>query len=170
MISSQIRVNRRFTTALLVILIGAVFCPALAQKKDNRPPVPVDNFNVGIKVFLDEWNTAIAKGDAAAIRSAYVADTRFQWFEDGILTYRSSDEIVEKLSKFPEGTKIDTKLSDIGVRLLTAKTAYGSASFRTKITLPTGPFEFSGVFTMLLEKDGGRWKFISGHTSTVRSR
>lgn len=104
----------------------------------------------------------------ATIRSAYVADSRFQWFEEGVLTYRSSGELVKKLSQFPKGTKIDTRLSDINVRLLTDKLAYGSATFRTKITMPTGPFEFSGVFTMLLERDAGRWKFVSGHTSTVR--
>ena len=170
MISKLIWLMPRVTTTFIFTLLLAVFCSVAAQEKGERPPVPVDNFKVEIKEFLVDWNTAIAKGDAAAIRSAYVADARFQWFEEGVLTYRSSGEIVERLSKFPKGTKIDTKLGDINVRLLTDKLAYGSASFSTKITLPTGPFEFSGVFTMLLEQDDGRWKFVSGHTSTVRSR
>ena len=170
MISKLIWLMPRVTAAFISTLLLAMFCSLAAQEKSNRPPVPVDNFKVEIKDFLDEWNTAIAKGDAAAIRSAYVADARFQWFEDGVLTYRSSGEIVDKLRQFPKGTKIDTRLSDINIRLLTDKLAYGNASFSTKIALPTGPFEFSGVFTMLLERHDGQWKFVSGHTSTVRSR
>ncbi len=149
-------------------LLLAMFCPVATQEK--TPPAPIDNLKVEIENFLDKWNTAIAKGDATAIRSAYVADARFQWFEDGILTYRSSGQIVERLSKFPEGTHIDTNLSNVDVRLLTDELAYGSASYSTRITMPTGPFEFRGVFTMLVERTNGRWRFVSGHTSTVPSR
>lgn len=151
-----------------LILFLSMFSSLSAQEKIK--PVSVDNFKVEIDSFLDEWNTAIAKGDAAAIQSAYVTDDRFQWFEDGVLTYRSSNEIAARLSQFPKGTIIDTKLSDVDVRLLTDKLAYGSAAYATKITMPTGPFEFRGVFTMLLERDNGRWKFVSGHTSAVPSR
>mgnify|MGYP001354374038 CR=1 FL=1 len=129
--------------------------------------VPADNFKGEINAFLDKWNIAIARSDLAAIQSAYVADARFQWFEEGVLTYRSSSEIIEKLGKFPKGTSIDTKLSDIDVRLLTDKLAYGNAAFRTKLSMPSGHFEFKGVFTMLLEKTNGHWTFLSGHTSTV---
>lgn len=159
--------NRTITSFILTLLV-ATLSSVSAQEKNKI--VTVDNFKVEMSAFLDNWNTAIAKGDAAAIRSAYVADSRFQWFEEGVLTYRSSNEIVEKLSQFPKGTTIDTKLSDIDVRLLAENLAYGSASYATKITMPTGPFEFRGVFTMLLERDKGRWKFVSGHTSTVPSR
>lgn len=158
--------SNRVVTFLILFL--SMFSSLAAQEKIK--PAPADNFKVEINKFLDEWNTAIAKGDAAAIKSAYIADARFQWFEDGVLTYRSSNEIVARLSQFPKETTIDTKLSDIDVRLLSDKLAYGSASYATKLVMPTEPFEFHGVFTMLLERENGRWKFVSGHTSTVPSR
>jgi hypothetical protein len=158
--------STRIVTFLILFL--ATFSSLSAQEKSKL--VQVDNFKVEINAFLDEWNMAIAKGDAATIRSAYITDSRFQWFEDGALTYRSANEIADRLSQFPKGTTIDTKLSNIDVRLLTDKLAYGSASYATKLTMPNGPFEFRGVFTMLLERDNGRWKFVFGHTSTVPSR
>lgn len=160
--------SKRIMTAFVFTLFLAVFSSLSAQEKGK--PVPVNNHKVEINSFLDKWNEAIAKSDVAGIRSAYVADSRFQWFEDGVLTYRSTGEIIDKLSQFPKGTTIDTKLGDIDVRPLTDKLAYGSASYATKIVMPTGPFEFRGVFTMLLERDKGVWKFVSGHTSTVPSR
>lgn len=160
--------SKRIMTAFIFTLFLVAFSSLSAQEKSN--PVPVDNFKVEINAFLNKWNVAIAKSDVAGIRSAYVADSRFQWFEDGVLTYRSTGEIIDKLSLFPRGTTIDTKLSDIEVRPLTDKIAYGSALYATKIVMATGPFEFRGVFTMLLERDKGDWKFVSGHTSTVPSR
>lgn len=160
--------SKRIVTAYFLTLFLAWLFSLSAQEKSN--PVPVDNFKFEINAFLDKWNNAIAKSDLATIRSAYVNDARFQWFEEGVLTYRSSGEIINKLSQFPKGTTIDTQLSNIDVRPLTDKLAYGSASYATKIVMPTGPFEFSGVFTMLLERDNGRWKFVSGHTSTIPSR
>lgn len=157
--------SKGIITAFIFSLFMAALFSLSAQGKSDL--VPVDNFKGEINAFLDKWNIAIAKSDLAAIQSAYVADARFQWFEDGVLTYRSSREIIEKLAEFPKETSIDTKLSDIDVRLLTDKLAYGSASYTTKIKMPSGPFEFRGVFTMLLERENDRWKFVSGHTSTV---
>jgi hypothetical protein len=37
------------------------------------------------------------------------------------------------------------------------------------VTMPGQAFEYGGVFTLLFERVGGGWKFLRGHTSTVRS-
>ncbi|MGQ0542894.1 MAG: YybH family protein [Blastocatellia bacterium] len=156
---------KQIIAALILTLFAAAISSISAQEKSK--PVPADNLKVEITAFLDKWNIAIANSDLAAIRSAYVSDARFQWFQEGVLKYRSSSEIVEQRSKYPKETAIVTKLSDIEVRLLNDQLAYGSVAFKTKLSMPTDSFEFSGMFTMLLEKTDGHWKFVSGHTSTV---
>lgn len=162
----KFRVKRLFAAAVITVLFAVVFLSAQTVKE--RTDSASEDVQSEIAAFLEKWNSAIANGDTSAIRSAYTDDARFQWFEDGQLRYRSADEILDELKKFPAGTKIDTKLSELKVVKLSENLAYGSAVFSTKITMPTGNFEFSGVFTMLLRRSDARWKFISGHTSTAK--
>ncbi|MGP1345054.1 MAG: YybH family protein [Phycisphaerales bacterium] len=119
--------------------------------------------------FLREWNSAVGAGDESRVRSAYVDDGRLRWFEDGVLRYRSADEIVGALRRFPAGTEIETELSEIEVEAVSVDSAHGSAAFTTRLAMPGGGFEFSGVFTMLVERDEGKWVFVRGHTSTRRA-
>ena len=95
-------------------------------------------------------------------------DPRFRWFEDGLLRYRSGEEIVGALNGFPPGTRIETSLSEIEAEWLGAKNITGSAKFRTRVTMPGQSFEYGGVFTLVVERAEGGWKFLRGHTSTAR--
>jgi hypothetical protein len=121
-----------------------------------------------LRVFLTRWNDAMAAQDAPTIRASYVADDRLRWFEDGALRYRTREEILRALSQFPAGTRIETTLAEIEGEWLTAKLIQGSARFRTRVTMPGHSFEYGGVFTLVIERDGADWRFLRGHTSTVR--
>ncbi|MCC5870641.1 MAG: nuclear transport factor 2 family protein, partial [Gammaproteobacteria bacterium] len=128
--------------------------------------VTPERMHTEIETFLHEWNAAIAAQDRERIHSAYVNDGRLRWFEDGSLRYRSPDEILHALQQFPAGTQIDTALWEIYFEPLSDDTAFGSAFFQTRLLMPGGNFEFSGVFTMLVERQEHGWAFVTGHTST----
>lgn len=146
-------------TFVVVLLFGSI---AVGQTKQNTA-----NIEREISEFMNRWNNAISTGDAATIRSSYVSDNRFNWFEDGKLTYNSREQIIDKLKSFPKGTKIETRLQDLRLTRMTDELVFGSAAFDTRIQMPTGSFSFAGVFTAIIEKDGGQWRFVSGHTSSL---
>lgn len=147
-----------------LILLQTMNCGAA----ESSEIAPARNAQGAMQTFLNQWNAAIAAQDQQAIRATYVSDSRFQWFEDGALRYRSADEILGALGRFPPGTRIETKLSDVAAHELTDRLMHGSAKFQTRMILPDGQFEFDGVFTMLLERTEKGWKFLGGHTSTRR--
>jgi len=122
-----------------------------------------------VRSFLAAWNDAVAAGDHDAIRASYVAGDRLRWFEDGVLRYQSADEVVAAIDAFPPGTEVETDLSDVRIDAITASVAYGSAAFETLLTFPDGEFQFSGVFTMLLERTDRGWVMTAGHTSSIRT-
>lgn len=157
--------NRLVSVSMLLMLVAAGCLSA--TKLGGTTAFTYEDHQTEIAAFLEKWNSAIASGDIENIRAAYVNDGRFHWFEDGHLRYDSVDEILDQLKLFPNGTKINTKLSDVRVTLASKNIAHCSAAFETKISMSSGAIEFSGVFTMLLEKHKDGWKFISGHTSTV---
>lgn len=152
------RLMAPFASALA--LAGCAGAPATPES-----PVALES---EVKSFLQRWNTAIAEGNANAVRSAYSDSPRFAWHEDGALRYRSREEIVASLASFPPGTRIATELSDITARALSPSHVHVSAAFRTRIAMPAGPFAFSGVFTATLERTAEGLVFANGHTSTKR--
>lgn len=121
-----------------------------------------------LQAFLARWNDAMSAQNAPAIRASYVADDRLRWFEDGALRYRATDEILHALAQFPPGSRIETTLTEIEGEWLTPKLIQGSATFRTRVTMPGRSFEYAGVFTLVIERDGPDGRFLRGHTSTTR--
>lgn len=123
-----------------------------------------------LRPFLERWNAAMATHDTATIQTSYVPDDRLRWFEDGALRYRSVEEILNALRQFPPGTHIVTSLSEIEAEWLTPQLIHGSAQFRTRMSMPGQTFEYAGVFTLVIERTETGWRFLRGHTSTIRSR
>ncbi|MDX2217464.1 MAG: nuclear transport factor 2 family protein [Burkholderiales bacterium] len=142
-------------------MLGFMFAACAATPTSNPSVVDVTR-------FLDAWNAAVATRDKTAVRAAYSDSVNFRWFEDGALRYRSADEVATALDQFPPGTTIDTRLADIVVLPLDGRQVHVSASFRTRIGMPQVAFEFSGVFTAVLERKGASYAFLAGHTSSVR--
>lgn len=120
------------------------------------------------QAFLERWNDAMAAQDAPIIHAFYVDDPRFRWFEDGLLRYRAVGEILGALKQFPPGSHFETSLSEMEAEWLAPGLIQGSAKFRTRVTMPGNSFAYGGVFTFVLERAGTDWKFLRGHTSTVR--
>jgi ketosteroid isomerase-like protein len=148
---------------LLVVLTLRAFAATGAET-----PAVATEARAEMQTFLTRWNDAMAAQDAPAIRASYVDDPRFCWFEDGVLRYRSVEEILRALQQFPPGTRIETSLSNIEGERLASNLIHGSARFRTRVTMPGRSFEYGGVFTLVLERVGPGWRFLRGHTSTLR--
>jgi ketosteroid isomerase-like protein len=150
----------------VLTLILTLCCLVAAEPEASAPGVDATR---ELQAFLEKWNHAVAAHDVERIRESYADNARFRWFEDGVLHYRSREEIVGALGQFPPSTRIETSLSEIEAEWMGANRMVGSAKFRTRVTMPGQAFEYGGVFTLLFERVGGGWKFLRGHTSTVRS-
>lgn len=160
--------NERRAVVLRASLLALVLLTARAIAASTESSPPATPGPSELPSFLHHWNDAMTARDSAAIRAAYVDDDRFRWFGDGALRYRNVEEILRALQQFPPGARIETSLADIeGVRL-SPTAILGSAKFRTRVALPGQSFEYSGVFTLVIEHNGARWRFLRGHTSTLR--
>lgn len=148
-------------SSVLIVSVGTVVFGRLFERFE-RAQVERE-----VRAFIASWNSAVARRDNDAVRAAYSVDDAFAWFEDGRIRYTSSGQIIAALNDFPIGTTIQTELSEIEVRVMAADLAYVSAFFETKLELPSGPIEFVGVFTSLVERsNGGGWVFAGGHSSS----
>lgn len=155
----------RLTRLMAPLGLALALAGCAGQPVATKTP---ESLEAEVKAFLQRWNTAIAEGNANAVRSAYSDSPRFAWHEDGALRYRSREEIVASLASFPPGTRIATELSEITARALSPSHVHVSAAFRTRIAMPSRPFAFSGVFTATLERTADGLVFADGHTSTKR--
>jgi ketosteroid isomerase-like protein len=119
-----------------------------------------------VAAFLDGYLAAISSRDAARIREAYVTDDRFVWIEDGKVRYRRVEEVLSSLANFPPDSPIRTELADLSVVPVGPGAAHAWASFKTTIGEGSKAFTFGGAISFVLERDGSRWRVVSGHTSS----
>lgn len=120
--------------------------------------------------FLDEYLAAIDARDSDVIGRAYLDDGRFVWIEDGEVRYRNADEILASLGTFPAGSAIRTELSDLAVVPVGGTGAHAWATFSTTVGTGPGSFSFGGAISFVLEREGGSWKLVGGHTSSPTGR
>lgn len=120
-----------------------------------------------VLAFLSHYAEAIAERDEPAIRDLYVNDDRFAWYTDGALTYRSADDVIESLRSYP-GMRFETTFSKVFAIPLSATRVSARCTFTTRMTIPgEEDHAYSGVTTMLLEKQRGTWRVLEGHASTA---
>lgn len=133
------------------------------------PPTPATLKNE-VAAFLDGYLAAIGARDAAKIRTAYIADDRFVWIEDGKVRYRRVEDVLSSLASLPADSPIRTELTDLSVAPVGQTAAHAWASFKT--TVGDGPkaFSFGGAISFVLERHGSSWRVVSGHTSSPSRR
>lgn len=156
----------RNTIALLSLLAAVL----VGCASPPRPATVEANDVSTVPAFLTGYLKAIETRDEAAIRSAYVSGDRLAWLEDGKLRYRSADEVLAGLKSIPVASPIRTTLTDLVVVPLGSGAAHARASFATTIGAPPGAFTFGGAVTFALERQGGAWKIVAGHTSSPGRR
>ena len=150
------------------MVVPLVLLAACAATSPREPP-PQD-LKVEVTTFIERYLKAIEARNESAIRGSYVADDRFAWIEEGRVRYRTSSEVIAGLATLPVGTPIRTELKDLTVARVGQTGAHAWASFATTIGSPPSGFTFGGAISMTLEKEGGAWRIVGGHSSSPTRR
>jgi hypothetical protein len=149
-------------TFMLVMLVLSAACRSMDQTDgaDHR------RIETEVLAFLSHYAEAIAERDEPALRALYVNDDRFAWHTDGELTYTSADDVIASLRSYP-GVRFDTTFSNVIAIPLGGTRVSVRTAFDTTMEIPgADDHTYSGVTTLLLEKQRGGWHVLEGHSST----
>jgi len=150
---------------VILVLIATVGRPC-AEAAD-----PASAHEREVRAFLKIFSQAFKDRDEAAIRKLYVSDDRLSWYEDGRLKYDSVETVLKALKSMPSTMGFETSYTDTTIEMLSGRIATMHTKFDSKIISNGKPvFGWSGVTTMVLEKDDTHWKALSGHSSTPKPR
>lgn len=121
-----------------------------------------------VRGFLSDLREALADPDPTHVRTFYVSDDRFRWLEDGETRYSSVDDILAALAALPGGGGIETEYGEPRITILSSTLASVEGGFASAFGDPdAGGFSFSGMTSMILEREDDSWRVLSGHTSTL---
>jgi len=137
----------------------------------QQDPLPSEAVDVeaSVRELLHDWIRAFEARDIPTVRSLLAEDDRFVWFEDGEARYQSADAVIAALSSFPSGLAFDYRLNDVRIVQLTDDLAWASMMTQTEVLQDGSVVSvFQGAVTMLVERDGARWRIVSAHSSSVR--
>ena len=143
--------------ALCVVLVSLMLaCSA--------PKIPLGNPQQEIVAMLrrsaSDWN----RGDLAGFMSDYAQDSLTSYMSNGHVQY-GWQALYDRYQKnyFAPGKSRDSlSFDELRVRVLTPDFAYATARFklsRHDSTVASGPF------TLVLQKQGDRWRILHDHTS-----
>jgi uncharacterized protein (TIGR02246 family) len=143
---------------VVVLVIGAIYLPAMAQKKGG------DDFHGLIKRYYSAWNTL----NPDNVSSLYAKDADLVFFDIAPLKYSNWHEYSETFKKTvaPGFVSLalkpnnDVKVIQRGSMALTTLTFHLSAKQKDGTAL-----EFDCRHTIVWEKRGGRWLIIHEHVS-----
>ncbi len=164
----------RSTLAMLVFALATSACDPSDQATGDphqavEGPASNDPAREVLSV-LDRYLRAVESRDSAAIRRLYVDDGRFVWIEDGMVRYRSADEVLEGLAAFPAEMPMRTTLARTVVVPVGADGAHAHTEFTTEMGEGAGGFSFGGAMSFLLERGPEGWQIVGGHVSSPRER
>ena len=160
---------KRPTAFLAPILIAATQTLSGCSDAPDRPSAQVASraeIDQGVRRLLDSWVTAFASRDLNDVRSILAADDRFVWLEDGEARYQSAEAVVAALASFPVDLAFTYRLENIQIVPVSNDMAWARMSHETEIR-KGGVIvsEFSGVVSMLVERNGAQWRIVAAHTS-----
>lgn len=173
--SGEYAMHRRrspLSTALVAGFVAAIAVTG-CRPADPTPPDPMlDERTLVAQIHqtLERYGLAVSQGDAAGLRDMYVLDGRFTWIEDGEVRYRSPEEVLEALASLGPDMPVVTDFGEIGTALVRDVAAHAWVPFTTTIGEGAGAFQFSGMLSFVLERNGDQWRIVGGHTSSERAR
>ena len=135
-----------------------------------EPPEPIHE--VEVRAALDAYLDAFNRGDWAEAAKIYADDARFHWSDEGLgTTYFSRAEVLASTeSAYAALSSHHLELSNTRVEVLSPHLALFECDYEQEMTFsPGSKIEFGGRISVLLEKIDGRWQYLAGHSSGVRS-
>jgi ketosteroid isomerase-like protein len=158
---------------IVPLIICVMFCISFygceSASENSRFP-DVAALTTEIERFLNSYFEAFGSRDTVRLREMFTDDDRFFWIDDGSVRYRSVDAVFEAIAGFRPDFDIQTELGNVGVAPLGDGTVYAFTEFQSRGGTPEFQFQFGGVMTFALERDGDTWRIVGGHSSTPRDR
>ena len=143
-------------TSCVVLIFIAVACSA--------PKLPLGNPQQEIAAMLQrsasDWN----RGDLAGFMSDYAQDSLTSYMAGGHVQY-GWQALFDRYQKnyFAPGKSRDSlSFDELRVRVLTPDFAYATARFKLA---RHDSVVASGPFTLVLQRQGDRWRILHDHTS-----
>ena len=124
-----------------------------------------------IRMMLDTYRGHADSSRWDSMLTYYVNDSRFTWVEDGLISYRSTAEVLQALQAFPPNMKLTTTYETTDVIVLSNDAASVVTAFETDMDDLNGQsYSFGGMMTMTLIRSNDGWKILNGHTSGPKPR
>jgi len=143
-------------TSCVVLIFIAIACSA--------PKIPLGNPQQEIAAMLQrsasDWN----RGDLAGFMSDYAQDSLTSYMAGGHVQY-GWQALFDRYQKnyFAPGKSRDSlSFDELRVRVLTPDLAYATARFKLA---RRDSVVASGPFTLVLQRQGDRWRILHDHTS-----
>ncbi len=123
----------------------------------------------GARAAIEAYVEAASALDLDSAASFYSGSNDFQWLEQGVVRYGSAEAARESFAGLVAmASSARLTLSDLTVTALAPDAAVATCHFVQEIGIDGGAgFSFSGAMTIVLRHEGGRWVFVSGHSSSV---
>ena len=143
-------------TSCVVLLLIALACSA--------PKIPLGNPPEEIAAMLQrsasDWN----RGDLAGFMSDYARDSLTSYMAGGHVMYgwQAMYDRYQKNYFAPGKSRDSLSFDELHVRVLTPDFAYATARFKLS---RRDSVVASGPFTLVLQKQGDRWRILHDHTS-----
>jgi hypothetical protein len=121
--------------------------------------------------FLEAWVAARAAGDGAVLRPMYTDQTGFVWVQDGTVFYDTADDAAASLDFASTGGYTpELKLNEPKFKALSKNAASVWSEYTETLTIGADTvIETKGIFTGVLVKEDGQWKFMQAHFGAVPS-
>jgi uncharacterized protein (TIGR02246 family) len=152
-----VNLTTKTTGALAVAMLAVAGCSS-----DSDRPTEQE-----IAGLFDQWNTALAGGDATTVANLYAADgvllptlsAVVRSNRDQIKAYFADDFLPKK----PQGTSTESH-----IRILDDENAAHSGNYRFSLTAKDGSkSSVDARFTYVYEKIDGRWLIVEHHSSAA---
>lgn len=120
------------------------------------------------EAFVTDMNTLSVE----ELRDFYSDDARFYWVEDGQIQYSNKQVLFQSLTGLLQSLKSSNmKMLKLKVEVLDAESAILYAEYEQAMALKSGfTFDINGAMTVLLQKEEGVWRFLTGHSSSKKQR
>jgi uncharacterized protein (TIGR02246 family) len=142
-----------------VVLSISVACSAPREKLGD----PSREIAAMLQRSAADWN----RGDLAGFMSDYAKDSLTSYMSDGHVQY-GWQPLYDRYQRnyFAAGKSRDSlSFDELRVRVLTPDLAYATARFKLSRP-PRDSVVASGPFTLVLQRQGDRWRILHDHTAS----
>ena len=150
---------------LLATLVATAVACAPGRLSDGHAAAIQDS----VRAMLEDFMEVAQANDWDSVVTFYADDPRFRIIEDGVVRYRSRDEVLSSLASMGSGMTVSTNYDETSVEALAPGAASLTTRFETSISDTSGwGFAYGGIVTWTLVNTESGWKILQGHTSTAR--